>query len=112
MAAPTSGSSAAKAGVALGALAVAAIPAGVAASWLGTGVRLVNAIEIAVPAAFVLALAAVASTRRARFRIERTIARPGEGIVRAARFLAWSGLYLAVTGAIALGFYGLLVLRG
>jgi hypothetical protein len=32
-------------------------------------------------------------------------------VVRTARFLAFAGLYVAVTAALALGFYGLLHLR-
>jgi hypothetical protein len=107
-----SSSNAARAGVLLGALAVAAIPAGVAAAWYSASLALVRALEIAVPAAFVLGLAAAAVVRRARYRLERSVARHGERTVTVARLLAWSGLYVGATGAIALGFYGLLVLRG
>jgi hypothetical protein len=39
------------------------------------------------------------------------VRRTGASAVRAARFLAYTGLYLAVTGALALGFYGVLHLR-
>ena len=59
-----------------------------------------------------LALGAVAATRRARFSVERSVFRAGEVRVRVARVVAWGALYLATTGVIALGFYGLLVLRG
>ena len=37
--------------------------------------------------------------------------RAGAGIVRTARFLAFAGLYLAITGGLALAFYGVLHLR-
>jgi hypothetical protein len=108
----SSSSAAARAGAALGVLAVAAIPAAVAASHLGHGMTLIRALEIGVAVAFVLGLIAVAVVRRARFRLDRSVARRGERVVRFARFLAWTGLYAATTGAIALGFYGLLVVRG
>jgi hypothetical protein len=107
-----SGNKAAQAGIALGVLALAAIPAGVAAAWLRSGVSLLRSLEIAVPVAFALGLVAVSLVRRARYRVERSVMRRGENVVRVARLLAWSGVYLALTGAIALGFYGLLVVRG
>jgi uncharacterized membrane protein (DUF441 family) len=105
-------SAAARAGAVMGALTVAALPAGVAVAWLSRGVSLLEAMEVAVPAAFVLGLVTVAVVRRARFRLDRSVNRPAARVVRFARLLAWGGLYLAATGAIALGFYGLLVLRG
>src|SRR5581483_2034714 len=92
-------------GIAVGTLAVAALPAAVAASWLVARVTLLRALEVGV-------LVAVALVRRARYRVDRSIARPGERVVRFGRLLAWTGIYLALTGAIALGFYGLLVVRG
>jgi hypothetical protein len=107
-----SGSSAARGGILLGVLALAAIPAGVAASWRLEDVGLLRSIEVAVPAAFVLGLVAVAMARRARYAVERSIARRGARLVRVARTLAWGSLFLATSGAIALGFYGALVLRG
>ena len=109
MAARTSSSSAsARAAVVLGLLAVAAIPAGVGISRLLKDVRLLESVVVAVPVAFVLALLAIAAARRARFRLERSVYRGGARTVRAGRFLAWAGMYLAVTGALALAFYGVL----
>jgi hypothetical protein len=107
-----SSSRAATTAMVLGLLALAAIPVGGAVSNEVKGIGLVKAMEFAVPAAFVLGLAAVSAARRARFTLDRSVRRPGERAVRAARFLAWTSLYLACTGGIALGFYGLLVLRG
>ena len=107
-----SGSRAAPAAIVLGALGVAAIPVGIATSWLLGSVGLLGSTEVAVLAAFALGLAAVAVARRAGFRLERSVIRDGESLVRVARLLAWGSLYLATSGAIALGFYGLLVLRG
>jgi hypothetical protein len=107
-----SSSSRARASILLGVLAVAAIPAAVAASWLLESVALLEASEVAVAAAFVLGLVAVSLARRARYRVERSVTRRGENLVRTARMLAWGSLFLATSGAIALGFYGALVLRG
>ena len=107
-----SGSRAAPAAIVLGALALAAIPAAVTASWLVASVGLLGSTEVAVPVAFALGLAAVAASRRARFRVERSVLRDGEEAARVGRLLAWGSLYIAGSGAIALGFYGLLVLPG
>jgi len=98
----------ATAGLILGILALAAIPvaAGVAAQW--PGIEILQAEIVAVPTAFVLGLIAVSFSRRARARVERSVRRAGEGLVRAARLVAWSGVYVAVTGALALAFYGVL----
>jgi hypothetical protein len=63
---------------------------------------------IAVPVALVLGLIGVSVSRRARFRLERSVYRPGERAVRVGRFLVWTGIYVGVIGALALGFYGLL----
>src|SRR5580765_4414744 len=102
----------APAALVLAVLAAAAIPVGVAAAWLTTQIALLDALEVAVPVALVLGLAAVAVARRARYRVERSVRRDGEGVVRAARLLAWGSLLLAASGAIALGFYGVLVAVG
>ena len=92
----------------LGALSVLAIPAGVAAAQLLKQVRLLEASVVAVPVGFALGLAAVSAARRARFRVERSVWRGGERTLRLGRFLAWTGMYLAVTGGLALAFYGIL----
>jgi hypothetical protein len=107
-----SGSRATPVAIVLGALGLAAIPAGVAVAWLLGSVGLLGAEEVAVPVGFGFGVAAVAFARRGRFRLERSVLRAGEAPVRFARLLAWGSLYLAMSGAIALGFYGLLVLRG
>ena len=103
-----SGSSETRLALALGAVAVLAIPAAVAAAAYSAKVHLLPAVYVAVPVAFVAGLGAVAAYRRARAKLERRVRRVGERPVRIARFLALAGLYLAVTGGLALGFYGLL----
>ena len=103
-----SGSREARFAAALGAGAMLAIPVAVAAAAFTTRVQLLPAVYVAVPVAFVTGLGALAVYRRARAELERSVRRVSERSVRIARFLALSGLYLAVTGALALGFYGLL----
>ena len=106
---PMSSSRAAgRAALVLGLLAVAAIPAGGAVAAVREEVRLLRAELVAVPVGFVLGLAAVSASRRARYRLQRSVRRAGARTVRAGRFVAWAGLYLAVTGGLALAFYGVL----
>jgi hypothetical protein len=95
----------------LGLIAVLAIPAAVLAAAYRDRVTLLQAVYVAVPVAFVAALCALAVYRRARARLDRSVRRGGAGAVRTARFLAFTGLYLSVTGALAIGFYGVLHLR-
>ena len=96
------------AAILFGALAIAAIPGAVAASRYGHGVTLLRSLEVAVPLAFLLGLVAVAVVRRARFLLDRSVARIGERTARVGRFLAWTGLYFALVGGLALGFYGVI----
>ena len=98
--------------VLFGILAVAAIPAGIAVAWRRAGVGLLEGIEGGVAAAFVLGLLAIFAARRGRIRVEKSLSRRGAGLVRTGRVLAWTGLYLAAAGGVALGFYGLLVMHG
>jgi hypothetical protein len=93
-------------------LGVAAIPVGVVLSWRLARVELLQATEVAVPVAFAFGLPAISLVRRARFRLDGSVARHGERMIRIARLFARAALFIAATGAIALGFYGLLVLRG
>ena len=101
-----------RAAILVGALGLAAIPAGVGASWQLGAVGLLSAVEAAVPVALALGLVAVSLARRSRYRIARSVKREGERLVRVASLLAWSSVYLGMIGAISLGFYGLLVVRG
>lgn len=105
----TSTRGAAGAAVLLGTLAVLAIPAGVAAAQYLKGVELVRAVYVAVPVAVALALGAVGASRRARFALARSV-RPDRGarLVRLGRTLAWTGMYVGITGALALGVLGVL----
>jgi hypothetical protein len=92
----------------LGLLALAAIPAACAVAAYREDIEVLEALIVAVPTAFVLGLIAVSLSRRARARLERSVRRAGAGLVRTARVVAWSGVYVAVTGGLALAFYGVL----
>ena len=98
----------ARAAILLGALAVLAIPAGIAAAQFLAELRLVRALYYAVPVAALLGLLAVGSSRRARFALAQSLHPEHRGFVRTARIVAWAGLYAGVTGALALGVYGIL----
>ena len=97
---------AARAAVALGALAVLAIPAGVAAAQLSSQLRLLETLYAVVPAAAVLGLVALYAARRARLNAARTLSAAGG--VGFARVVAWAGAYAGVTWALALAVYGIL----
>ncbi len=99
---------AAVAALVLGLLSLAAIPVAALVSALVSGVHLLNAELVAVPVGFFLGLMAVAVSRRARMRLERSVRRTGARLVRTARLVAWSGVYVAITGGLALAFYGVL----
>jgi hypothetical protein len=110
LAAPTRSSNpAATAALAAGLLAVAALPAAVAFAQLSARFKLTQA-AVGAPVAALLGVAALLLARRAARRAERTLGRTGGlGVARAGRVLGVVGLCLAASGAIAIGFYGLLV---
>jgi hypothetical protein len=91
--------------VVVGLLAVAAIPVAVLITNYRNDLRLLHA-GFAVPVAAILGFGAVRLSRRARRKLERTIGRSGGAVpARLGQILGWLGLYLALIGAIALGFY-------
>jgi len=95
------------AAVIFGLLSVACVPAGVVLAHY-TGVDLIQAGWAVIPG-FVLGWIALRLARSARRRTERTIGRVGG--LRAAgigRVLGGLGVYLALTGALALAVYALL----
>ena len=98
----------ARASVLTGLLALAALPAAVAASDRVKGVSLLQA-AFAVPVAAVLGIAALALGGHARRRVQLTVGRVGGArLAWLGRILGGLALYLALTAALALGFYGLL----
>jgi uncharacterized membrane protein YfcA len=98
---------AARAAIFFGAVAVLAIPAAVVLS-RQTSARLLESLYVAVPVAVGLGLISLALARRARFAVERSVRPERPRLVRFARAMAWLGVYAGVTGALALGVYGLL----
>jgi hypothetical protein len=96
---------AARLAVFLGGLAVLVVPAAVVASRYVAGVTLLRSLYYGVPASFALGLLAWTASRKASYRLARSLSEHGLGPVRLGRFLAWAGLYVAFTGAVALGVY-------
>jgi len=94
--------------VLVGVVAVAVLPAAIAAAeFLEVATLLESAVAIA-PAA-VLAVAAIYLGIRGRRHVERTLGRArGAGLARAGRILGWIGLYLAVTATISVATYYML----
>lgn len=95
--------------VLLALLSLAAVPA----AWYATHLRDVNlpqAVAGEAIAGTLLGFAAVLSARRARVQVERTLSRTGEGMAKLGRWLGLLGLCLGLTAALALGFFGLLLL--
>jgi hypothetical protein len=95
--------------VLLGLCAALALPVGLV---LARQSRLLRLIDVSwlIPVAALLGLAAFGASNLARARVQRTVGRAGgEGRARAARILAGLGICLAVTAAISVGFYELLL---
>jgi hypothetical protein len=94
--------------VLLGVFGLATLPAAIAVTGRVDGLSLVEA-GFAIPAAIVFALAAVLIGRRVRRRSIQTLASlPGARVARFGRVLGYMGLYLALTAALAVGFYAVL----
>lgn len=98
----------AKAAATAGVVAVVAIPAGILASRWISGVNLLQSLYYSVPFSIVVSLIALLGSRRARIGAQRTVFQDQVGPVRAARRLAWFGVYMAVTGAMAVAVYWIL----
>jgi len=96
----------------LGTLAVIAIPVAIALAIFLPQVNILPALIVAIPAAFVFGLLGISAYRRARFKVERSVYRVGEGSVRFGRFLVWTGIYASLVGGLALGVYGVLRAAG
>jgi hypothetical protein len=92
-----------------GAVAVLAVPVGVLVSKRLAGVTLVQA-GWAVPVAAAAGVIALLFARGATGRIRATLERAGgRGRARAGRLLGIAGICIACSGAIAVGFYELLL---
>jgi hypothetical protein len=94
--------------VLLGLIGLATLPAAIAVTERVDGLSLVEA-GFAIPAAIVLGLAAIVIGRRVRARSRQTLAAlPGTRVARLGRILGYVGVYLALTAALAVGFYAVL----
>jgi hypothetical protein len=95
--------------VVLGALALVAVPAGIAASRYVPSVPLLRGLYGGVPAALLLGLLAIAAARRARAGLGLSLGRaPGAQAAVWGRRLAFAGLYVGAMGALALASYTVL----
>jgi hypothetical protein len=93
----------------LGILSALTMPAAIAVTQRARGIRLIEA-AWAIPVGLALGFLALGAANLARTRIQRTLGRAGgEGRARTARFLAALGICLAITAAISVGFYELLL---
>jgi hypothetical protein len=94
--------------VLLGVIGLATLPAAIAVTERVDGLSLVEA-GFAIPAAIVFALAAVLIGRRvSRRRRQTLVSFPGTRVARLGRLLGYAGLYVALTAALAVGFYAVL----
>jgi hypothetical protein len=94
--------------VLLGLLGLAILPAAIAVTERVDGLSLVEA-GFAIPPAIASAVAAVVLGRRVRGRDRQTLAAlPGTRVARLGRVLGYLGLYVALTAALAVGFYAVL----
>jgi hypothetical protein len=92
----------------LGLLAVLAIPAGAVVAQYSGRVGLLQSLYGSVPVAILLGLLAVLTARRARLNRSRSVF-AGRGVLtRSAQALAWLGLWLGISGGVALAVYGAL----
>jgi hypothetical protein len=95
--------------VLVGLVAVVALPVGIVVSGRVAGLTLVDA-AWAVPVAAAAGVTALLFARGARGRIRRTLEQAGgAGRARAGLVLGVAGISIALSGAIAIGFYELLL---
>jgi hypothetical protein len=94
----------------VGALAVACVPAAIAVAQRSDSIALIDA-SWAAPIGILAGISAIVLGTRARRRSEFTLGRVGGGMAgRIGRWLGIVGVYLALTAALAVGFYGVLTL--
>ena len=104
----TSSSRAASAATVFGVLSIAAVPCGVLAAQHFGSVTLLGSLYVSVPIAFVLGLIGVLVARRARRQQARSVFGGSRSFTRLGQILAWAGLWIGITGGVALAVYGAL----
>jgi len=98
----------ARSSVVFGLLSLAAIPVALYSTRLKS-VDLPQAVGGEAVGGTLLGLIAVVLARGARVKVERTLARVGEGTARLGKWLGLLGICLGLTAALSLAFYGLLL---
>jgi len=94
----------------VGLASVLALPVGIALSWYSDAVSLLDSMGAA-GLGLLLGWAAVVLAQRGRETVERTLGRAGGLLAaKAGRLLGLVGVWLALTAALAVAFYGLLTL--
>jgi hypothetical protein len=94
--------------VLLAVLGLATLPAAIAVTERIDGLSLVEA-GFAIPVAIAFALAAIVIGRRVRSRSRQTLSTvPGTRVAVVGRALGYVALYVALTAALAVGFYAIL----
>ena len=94
--------------VALGLVALLALPAAIAATHFADRLELLDA-AVAIPLALVSGIAALRLARHARARVQRTLGRVrGEAAAAVGRVFGALGVCLAITATISVGFYAVL----
>ena len=100
----------ARASVFVGVLAVLAMPVGLALAAYSSAIDMIH-MAAAVPIAAILGVVAMVLARSARRHSQISLGRiGGTGVARAGSILGILGLYLAGMAALAVGFFGLLLL--
>jgi hypothetical protein len=94
--------------VVFGLLSLAAIPVALYSTRL-KNIDLPQAVGGEAVAGTLLGLIAVLLARGARYKVERTLSRVGEGTARTGKWLGLLGLCLGLTAALSLAFFGLLL---
>ena len=94
--------------IVFGLVAIVAIPVAIGLAIFLPSIEILPALVAGVPTAFVCGLVGLSASRRARFKVDRSVHRAGERSVRFGRMLGWTGLYVAVVGALSLGVYSIL----
>ena len=92
--------------VVCGVLAVVAVPAGIVVAQQSSQVSLLQALYVTTPTSIVLGLLALLFVRPAKLAAQRSVT--GGRAPRLGRVAAWTGLYVGIVSAIALGVYGVL----
>ncbi|HZR91375.1 MAG TPA: hypothetical protein VFA44_03090 [Gaiellaceae bacterium] len=91
-----------------GTIAVLAVPAGVALSWYSSAITLVQSSSSA-GVALLFGVYAIVMARRGRETVQLTLGRARrERVARAGKILGVTGICVALTTGLAVGFYGLL----